>query len=135
VLGHTAFGGPVHIAWNAVTRDVRHPERGHNVVIHEFAHRLDLTDGAVDGTPTMQAEDRERWVDLLQREFDGLRAGDGSPLLRDYAATNPGEFFAVVTEVFFSQPRELREDRPEIYQVLSDYYRQDPAARTDRVVS
>ncbi|MGI9018904.1 MAG: zinc-dependent peptidase [Euzebya sp.] len=134
VLGHTAYSGPVHIAWNAVTRDVRDPERGHNVVLHEFAHRLDLTNGWVDGTPEMSADQRRRWVAVLQEEFDALRAQSGSPLLREYAATNPGEFFAVVTEVFFSQPL-LQQDRPELYQVLAAYYRQDPATRLTPDVS
>ncbi len=129
VLGHTAATGPVHIAWNAVTRDVADPDRGHNVVMHEFAHRLDLTDGSVDGTPAMDAAVRRQWIEVLQQELDDLRAGNGSPLLRPYAATNPGECFAVMTEVFFTQPLELHQDRPAVYAILSRYFRQDPAAR------
>ena len=101
--------GPVIIAWDAVRRDTRHPERGHNVVFHEFAHKLDMLDGIVDGTPPLA--DRatlERWVEVCTAEYRALRRGEGG-LLRGYGGTNPGEFFAVATEAFFDQPVLLRD--------------------------
>jgi MtfA peptidase len=122
--------GPVLIAWDAVRADARHPERGHNVVIHEFAHKLDMLDHVVDGTPPLpDAESRARWVAVCTAEYRRLRAGRGGHLLRPYAGVNPGEFFAVATEVFFAQPAELQADKPDLYEVLRDFYRQDPAAR------
>lgn len=121
--------GPVTIAWDEAARNARHPERGFNVVFHEFAHKLDMLDDVVDGTPPLDSEEqRQRWVASFTEEFEAISAGHGSRLLRDYAGTNAGEFFAVVTEVFFDRGAELKHDRPEIYRSLADFYRQDPAS-------
>jgi Mlc titration factor MtfA (ptsG expression regulator) len=121
--------GPVIIAWDAVRRDVRDPRRGHNVVFHEFAHKLDMLDGYIDGTPPLaDRATHERWVSVCTAAYEALRAGEGG-LLRPYAGTNPGEFFAVATEVFFAQPVELATEMPDLYEVLAGFYRQDPAAR------
>ena len=121
--------GPVIIAWDAVRRDLRDPHRGHNVVFHEFAHKLDMLDGYIDGTPPLaDRATHERWVAVCTAAYDALRRGEGG-ILRPYAGTNPGEFFAVATEVFFAQPVELRDEKPDLYEVLSGFYRQDPAAR------
>ncbi|MGI8574196.1 MAG: zinc-dependent peptidase [Egibacteraceae bacterium] len=131
VLGHTTATGPVFIAWDVAREQARHPEGGQNVILHEFAHRLDIMDGTFDGTPPLHdRQRRQRWIDVFQAELDALRAGAGSRLLDDYAATNPSEFFAVATEAFFGRAAALRADRPELYDVLADYYRQDPAARS-----
>jgi hypothetical protein len=130
ILGQAQHRGPVVIAWDAASQNARHPERGHNVVFHEFAHKLDMLDGTVDGTPPLlDRATREEWIAVCTHEYRALRAGEGGPLLNPYAGVNPGEFFAVVTEVFFSQPAELHEAKPQLYAVLSGFYRQDPAAR------
>jgi MtfA peptidase len=122
--------GPVVIAWDAARTDARHPERGHNVVFHEFAHKLDMLDDLVDGTPPLpDPTARERWIEVCTAEYRLLRAGAGGHLLRDYAMVNPGEFFAVATEVFFDLPGELLAQKPALYGVLRDFYRQDPARR------
>ncbi len=136
VLGHANdHRGPVVIAWDAVRNDARHPERGHNVVIHEFAHKIDLADGRFDGTPAFDDRaDRSEWIDVCTREFRRLRRRDEpDPVLRDYAGTNPSEFFAVVTEAFFEKPVDLRSAKPELYDILRRFYRQDPALRAERV--
>jgi len=126
--------GPVIIAWDAVHRDTRHPERGHNVVFHEFAHKLDMLDGIVDGTPPLSDQATvDQWVAVCTAEYEALRAGTAGPLLRPYAGTNPAEFFAVATEVFFVQPVELLAEKPDLYAVLSGFYRQDPAARISKL--
>ena len=79
ILGQAAQKGPILIAWDAVAADARHPERGHNVVFHEFAHKLDMLDDVVDGTPPLAtAAERDRWVDVCTAEFEALRAGRGS---------------------------------------------------------
>ena len=123
-------GGPVVLVWDETERNARHPERGFNVVFHEFAHKIDMLDGVVDGTPPLESQElHDRWVAACTEEFEAIRGGRGSHLVRDYAGTNPGEFFAVVTEVFFDRGIALEQDRPEIYAVLSAFYRQDPAAR------
>ena len=130
ILGEAAGGrGPVVIAWDRVREDTRHHERGHNVVIHEFAHKIDMLDDVVDGTPPLAAAQYERWVRVCTEAFERLRTGDGPRTLRDYAAVGPGEFFAVATEVFFGAPRTLRDGEPDLYDVLCAFYRQDPASR------
>jgi Mlc titration factor MtfA (ptsG expression regulator) len=123
--------GPILLAWDQARYGARHRGRGGNVVLHEFAHKIDMLDGVVDGTPPLPDQAAlDRWITVCTAELDELRAGDGESLLGDYAATDPGEFFAVSTEVFFDQPVELRESKPDLYGVLSDFYRQDPAARS-----
>jgi Mlc titration factor MtfA (ptsG expression regulator) len=124
--------GPVLIAWDTARFDARHPERGHNVVFHEFAHKLDLLDDAADGIPPLAtSEERERWSSVVADEYERLRR-EPDPLLDDYATTDPAEFFAVVTDVFFDRPLALEADKPALYGVLRDFYRQDPAAREKR---
>jgi Mlc titration factor MtfA (ptsG expression regulator) len=127
LLGLAEYDGPVLIAWDSVrTGPVK---RRDNVVYHEFAHKLDFADGLVDGTPVLHTRDgMAHWVDVCTREFEALRE-HGDELLDDYAATNVAEFFAVVTEVFFELPDEFESRKPELYGVLRDFYRQDPAAR------
>jgi MtfA peptidase len=125
--------GPVIVAWDAVRRDLRRAEGGHNVVFHEFAHKLDMLDGILDGTPPQSDQATlDRWIAVCTAEYEALRAGEGGPLLRRYAGTNPGEFFAVATEVFFVRPVELATDKPDLYEVLAGFYRQDPAERVRR---
>jgi MtfA peptidase len=133
ILGEAASGrGPVVIAWDSVRADTRHHERGHNVVFHEFAHKIDMLDDVVDGTPPLEAAQYDRWVRVCTEAFERVRAGDGPRTLRDYAAVGPGEFFAVATEVFFSAPRTLRDGEPDLYDVLCAFYRQDPVSRRTR---
>ncbi len=126
--GQAMLHGPVLIVWDQAAHQARHPERGHNVVFHEFAHKLDMRDGIVDGVPPMNAALAERWGavrgDLLARLRDGE---DG---LDSYGAINAAELLAVATEAFFDSPRRLRDAEPELYGLLAEFYRQDPAART-----
>ncbi|MGH9135356.1 MAG: zinc-dependent peptidase [Ilumatobacteraceae bacterium] len=131
LLGQAHYRGPVLLAWPSVVSDARLPQRGRNVVFHEFAHQLDMLDGTVDGTPPLDdAAARERWIAVCTAAYSSVRAA-GSPVLRDYAGVNPGEFFAVATEVFFCRPVELRAHEPALYDEIASYYRQDPAARAE----
>lgn len=121
--------GPVVLSWAATRRGARFPHQGHNVVYHEFAHRLDMLDGVTDGTPPLEDDAAvERWRRVCTDAYDTVRA-DGSPVLRPYAGTNPAEFFAVATEVFFNQPCELQDFEPALYRELRAFYGQDPARR------
>ncbi len=132
LLGEADLHGPVVLAWDAVLEGGRHPERGRNVVLHEMAHKLDMLDDLVDGTPIMgDPEKRNRWIEVCTAEFNRLRARPDA-LLDDYAATDVGEFFAVATEVFFTRPVELRVAKPDLYEAYAAFYRQDPAARAER---
>jgi len=136
IHGQAMLKGPVLLVWDAVRHGARHPERGHNVVYHEFAHKLDMLDSWVDGAPPFATQDQHtRWVEVCTREYDALRdsAERGKRTFLDsYGATNPGEFFAVVTEIFFDEPVELKRKHPALYDVLDEFYRQDPAGRVAR---
>jgi Mlc titration factor MtfA (ptsG expression regulator) len=135
VLGEAQLRGPVILVWDAVRRTGRHPESGHNVVYHEFAHKLDMLDGRADGTPPLHGRaEYQRWVRVCSREYLALRERSvlgKSGLLDAYGATNEAEFFAVATEQFFDQPVALRGRHPELYEVLQAFYRLDPAARVE----
>lgn len=129
IHGETRAGGPVVITWSAASADARRPDLGRNVVYHEFAHQLDLLDGAVDGTPPLRDTAlRTRWRGVLESVYEHLLA-HGDPLLGGHAATNRGELFAVATERFFTRPLDLASAHPELYAVLAEFYRQDPARR------
>jgi MtfA peptidase len=133
ILGQAFQQGPVIIIWDAALRGGRHPESGHNVIYHEFAHKLDMLDGAADGTPPLRdrAEYRD-WVQTCSREYLRLKHDTEkgrTSFLDAYGATNEAEFFAVATEYFFDRPREMVAHAPDLYRVLQEYYRQDPAKR------
>jgi Mlc titration factor MtfA (ptsG expression regulator) len=112
----------------------RQSSAGGNVVYHEFAHKLDMQDGAADGTPRLRdrAEYRD-WVKTCSREYlrliQDVEKGRRT-FLDEYGATDEAEFFAVATEQFFCRPQQMIKSAPELYRVLKEFYRQDPAART-----
>jgi Mlc titration factor MtfA (ptsG expression regulator) len=137
ILGQAFARGPVILVWDAVLRGARHPEQGHNVVYHEFAHKLDMLDGAADGTPPLADSDQlAQWVTVCTREFlrlRGLSAVGHKTFLDAYGATNEAEFFAVATEEFFDRPIALRSHALDLYNVLSAYYHQDPAERVKKI--
>jgi Mlc titration factor MtfA (ptsG expression regulator) len=125
--------GPVLLAWDEARDAARGPGRGHNVVFHEFAHKLDMLDDILDGTPPLERRaDLARWVEVCTDAYEALRAGIERPPLQPYGATNPAEFFAVATEAFFDVPIALEHHEPMLYEVLRDFYKQDPAERTRR---
>lgn len=128
--GEAEYRGAVFLAWDAVADESRHPEGGEHVVYHEFAHRLDMLDHVVDGTPPVGGADhRQHWAEVCRAHFDALQhRSDPDGLLRDYAGTDAAEFFAVATEVFLTRGAALRERKPDLYEVLAGFYGHDPAA-------
>ncbi|MCX6521775.1 MAG: zinc-dependent peptidase [Actinobacteria bacterium] len=129
LAGQAHHRGPVVLSWSTVAYEARHHERGQNVVIHEFAHQLDMLDGMIDGTPPITDRDlRARWVTACTAEYRKLRRGEEG-ILRPYAATDTGEFFAVAVETFFTVPVAFAEGAPELYALLCEVFGQDPAAR------
>jgi hypothetical protein len=134
LAGEAMEGGPVMLSWHDVGQAGESAAWGYNVVIHEFAHVLDMGDGIADGVPPLpDAAARRDWLETLQREFDAFAAlvGDGVDTLLDpYAAEAPEEFFAVASEAFFVAPLDLKHEQPAMYDLLARYYRQDPAARS-----
>jgi len=126
--------GPVVLSWAAVRRDVLHPERGQNVVVHELAHKLDAADGLFDGTPEISdRSERAEWIRVCTRAYRRLRRLDEpDPVLRSYGEQSPSEFFAVAAEAFLQRPVDLEAHHPELYRVLCAFFGQDPAARVRR---
>ena len=136
ISGQAFLGGPVIIVWDHVERQARHPERGHNVVYHEFAHMLDMASGAANGTPVLHSRDQYRiWAQVFSKEFSALqrKSKRGQKTFLDpYGATNEAEFFAVATEVFFDKPIKMQKGHKALYDVLAGFYRQDTAQRERR---
>ncbi|MGE3316944.1 MAG: zinc-dependent peptidase [Planctomycetaceae bacterium] len=135
-LGEAWHGGPVILSWPDVLHGAEFPDDGENVVLHEFAHVLDMHDADADGIPPLVSGEQYRtWEQVMSREYERLvrRAEHGRPtLLNHYGATSEAEFFAVATESFFEEPRDLQVEHPELYDVLKAFYRQDPAKRTPK---
>ena len=135
VTGESSRRGFVVLAWDHALRGARHPTSGDNVVLHEFAHQLDTLDGAADGAPLLpEARLYGPWARILGDVYAELRdkLESGQPdVLRPYGATNPAEFFAVATEVFFECPGRLEREHPALYRMMRRYYRQDPARWSD----
>jgi len=133
LTGEAMDGGPVMLAWRDVHDAGESADWGYNVVIHEFAHVLDLRDGHGDGVPALPSRAaREAWLDVLepayQRFVDAVDAGHAT-LLDPYGAEAIDEFFAVASESFFVSPHDLQAEHPTLYPLLASYYRQDPAQR------
>jgi Mlc titration factor MtfA (ptsG expression regulator) len=126
LAGEAMPGGPVVISWDAAAHDPYI-----NVVIHEFAHKLDMVNGAADGLPPLHAGmDARLWAAAFKEAYDGfcdaLERGQDT-WLDPYAAEHPSEFFAVISEAFFEHPAQTRRRYPAVYEQLKLFYRQDPA--------
>jgi Mlc titration factor MtfA (ptsG expression regulator) len=133
-LGEAHRWGLVVLAWDAVRHGLANPFDGHDTALHEFAHVLDLGDGAFDGTPALDTRAAlHAWADVFSRHYEQLRARpEHSRVLRAYGATNEAEFFAVATEAFFEKPEQLLAKAPDLYEELRRYYRVDPRANRAR---
>jgi Mlc titration factor MtfA (ptsG expression regulator) len=124
--------GTVVLSW----QDVRAAGQadGYNVVIHEFAHQIDMLNGDANGFPPLHADmSRDEWAGAFSRAYEHFRRRvenwEDTPI-DDYAAESPGEFFAVISEVFIETPAVVLHEYPEVYAQLVRFYRQDPAGRT-----
>jgi hypothetical protein len=129
VMGEAWEGGPVLLSWFDDPEDAQ----GVNVVIHEFAHKLDMENGAIDGVPVLPADlSPAAWRAAFEPAYEDFCQRvdrDEDTPLDPYAAEHPSEFFAVMSEAFFETPKELREAYPEVFAQLRRYYRQDPAQK------
>jgi Mlc titration factor MtfA (ptsG expression regulator) len=130
--GESWSRGPVILSWDDIEADLSSCHAGHNVVIHEFAHKLDMLNGRANGMPPLHGDmHREQWTKIFSQAFDHLqkelkhhRSG-----INAYGATAPAEFFAVASEYFFTDGQTLCNDYPAVYDQLVSFYRQDTAAR------
>lgn len=125
-LGESWHRGQVVLAWDQIEYDLRHWQDGHNLVLHEFAHQLDYSDRAMNGVPLLPANiDLKRWSYVFTQAYQQLQqelASGNRTMIDPYAATNPAEFFAVVTEHFWEQPHQLQRYNYQLYQLLQEYY-------------
>ncbi len=128
--GESWSQGPLILSWDEAYTDSFQPRPGHNVIIHEFSHKLDMLNGRANGMPPLHPSmHREQWTDSLSRGYATLQHHLDDPAINRYASTNPAEYFAVISEYFFTAPAILIEHQPEVYQQLVLFYRQDPRAR------
>ena len=126
LAGEAMPGGPVVLSWDAMTNDP-----AMNVVLHEFAHKLDMLNGAADGVPPLHAGmSRKAWLAAFTQAYEGFCDAvdrDKETWLDPYAAEHPSEFFAVISESFFTDPLETRRRYPDVYDQLKLFYKQEPA--------
>ena len=128
-LGESWHRGPIVLSWQHSLKGGKNDTDGNNVVMHEFAHQLDQENGGSDGLPILQHNNIQQWSAVLSKEFKTLKMKlkrRKKSLLDKYGATNPAEFFAVITEHFIEQPRQLKKTHPELYFELKKYYQLDP---------
>ena len=127
--GEAWEGGPVILSW----QDSQMEDERYNVIIHEFAHKLDMLNGQVDGIPALHSGLKlNEWETILQASYEDFCervAQDQDLALDPYGAEHPAEFFAVSSETFFANPEGLRALYPQWYELLSRYYRQTPLLR------
>lgn len=133
LTGEAMEGGPVMLAWADVLSAGQTAEQAYNVVIHEFAHVLDMADGEADGVPVLTSHSaRERWIACIDEAYtrfaERVDAGDEDIVLDPYGAEGVEEFFAVAVEAFFVAPAAMRAEQPALYALFAGYFRQDPAA-------
>ncbi|MCW8827263.1 MAG: zinc-dependent peptidase, partial [Gammaproteobacteria bacterium] len=122
--------GPVILSWADI--EPARGDNGSNVVLHEFAHKLDFLDGAANGIPPLHpGNSQQEWARDFTHAYEDLseHSFHHSGGIDRYATTNPAEFFAVMTEIFFEDPRLLQTQYPKIYDELRRFYRQDPIKR------
>ena len=129
-LGGEAWGrGPVILAWSDINPQNKKSGRVRNVVLHEFAHKLDMLNGPADGLPPLHKEMAVgRWSRDFSKVYEKLQyqvEHHHHTVIDPYASVSPAEFFAVVTEYFFESPQLLHNFYPDIYQELTSFYRQD----------
>lgn len=126
--GEAWLRGPVILSWEDVERDSYHTHPGHNVVVHEFAHKLDGLNGSTNGLPPLPRGMKQNdWAAALNASYEALRkheeAGETTHI-NSYAATNPAEYFAVVSEYLFTAPEILKENCPAVHKQLILFYQQ-----------
>jgi len=133
LAGESWQRGVVILSWQDVEREARRPE-GYNVVLHEFAHQLDEQTGEADGRPHLEDPAlAARWAEAFRAAFDrhGKLCKRRREVLFDQdAAGNPAEFFATAVELFFTYPRDLASEFPDVHAVLAAWLGLDPAAWT-----
>lgn len=130
MLGESWDFGKIILSWQHTVEGAKIPNDGANVVIHEFAHQLDQETGSANGAPQLGKQGNYQcWSSVFEREYQQLKqltATGETSLLDSYGATNPAEFFAVASEVFFEQSNAMFNHHNGLYRQLKSYYQVDP---------
>ncbi len=130
--GQAVYRGPVILSWGMALEEGRDPTCGYNVVVHEFAHQLDFLDNTINGTPPLADKALEaRWQVVMQAAFDRHRRAldrREETFFTEHAAEDETEFFADASEGYYCNPHGLREEEPDVFELLKAYYRVDPLA-------
>jgi Mlc titration factor MtfA (ptsG expression regulator) len=133
LAGEAMERGPVILSWPDVADSADWDVAQMNLVIHEFAHKIDMREGGANGCPPLPDDDaRREWQRVMHETFDDFsrRVDSGEETAIDpYASESPAEFFAVLSEVFFAEPTLLRDEYPDAYRAFARFYRQDLAPR------
>ena len=136
LAGEAMAGGPVTLSWEDVASAGTSADRGYNVVIHEFIHKIDMRSGTPNGCPTLRTRAaRAHWQQVMQRNFDDFkervtraeRFGGKSPWLDAYGATAPAEFFAVASEAYFVNRQRFEREFGELAALFDAFFRYDQA--------
>jgi Mlc titration factor MtfA (ptsG expression regulator) len=134
LAGEAMNRGPVILSWPDVADSADWDAAQMNLVIHEFAHKIDMRDGDANGCPPLPDDaTRREWRRVMQQAYADFCArvdADEDTAIDPYAAESPGEFFAVLSEVFFAEASLLVAEYPDVYRAFAAFYRQDPAARS-----
>ena len=126
LAGESWAQGQVILSWAEVLAGAANPSDGRNVCVHEFAHQIDQDSGVADGRPWRPTPLlRQRWAGVMGAAFERLQS-EPSTVIDAYGASDPAEFFAVVSEVFFERPRALAAEAPAVYRELAELYRVHP---------
>lgn len=131
LIGESWDAGPLILSWADVQADLEQPDAGFCVTVHEMVHKIDLLDGALDGTPPLQRDWQRLWARDFQAAFDDFCAcvdAGQDTLIDPYAAEAPEEFFAVTSEYHFSAPALLARQMPQVAAHLERYYGPSPMA-------
>ena len=130
--GESWMRGPIVLSWTDMVAGSENAEDGHNVVIHEFAHKLDEQSGHMNGLPLLRQDSHyEQWREVLSEEYEALQERaekHQNKVLDAYGTVSPAEFFAVASESFFEKPVQMRKRLPELYGQLQTFYNVDPAS-------
>lgn len=129
--GESWHRGPVVLSWADVIHGSLNSDDGHNVVLHEFAHKLDEENEIMNGLPVLRDSSHYAdWAKVLSKEYDSLLIRvehRANSVIDAYGAVSPAEFFAVATESFFEKPLQMKQKLPELYEQFKIFYNMDPA--------
>lgn len=130
--GESWHRGPIVLSWSSVLQGAVNAGDGYNVVLHEFAHKLDEENNGTNGQPILHAAGHyQEWAEVLGREYRSLAdrvSRRKNEVIDDYGLTSPAEFFAVATESFFEKAMAMQKRLPDLYEQLQKFYSVDPAA-------